>query len=75
MSDKQRPKIEFELGEMVYLKTDGLQRQRMVTGIVMRPETCLYSLSNGSQESNHYALEISKERDEVLALTFSVEEE
>lgn len=75
MSDKQRPKIEFELGEMVYLKTDGSQRQRMVTGVIMRPGVCLYSLSSGSQESNHYALEICRERDEVLALTFSMEEE
>lgn len=56
-------KAEYELGDLVYLVTDQDQEQRMVTGIMYRPGTVLYLLSGGDKETEHYGIEISKEKD------------
>ena len=54
----------YNLGELVYLKTDPEQNKRMIVGI----KICLdggmyYSLSLGIEETNHYELEFTKEKD------------
>ncbi len=59
-------KIEFEIGQIVYLKTDNEQHARMVTGINLRPNGCVtYCLSYQTDVSWHYAIEIDDERDIV----------
>jgi hypothetical protein len=55
---------EFEPGELVYLKTDEDQKQRMVTKITIGlDDSLIYQLSCGTLYSDHYEKEISEERD------------
>ncbi len=51
--------IKHQIGDIVYLKTDVDQFDRIVTGIKIRPHIILYDLSCGAVEAAHYALEIS----------------
>jgi len=54
---------QFELGEEVYLKTDEEQRKRIITGIKIDCTGGIwYELSLGTNVSNHYAVEISREK-------------
>jgi hypothetical protein len=60
----------YEIGEIVYLKTDLDQIARVVVAITVRPENCIvYSLACGIDSSLHYALEISHEADAALKVT------
>lgn len=73
-SDQFRPtlgnvKISFGIGQIVYLKTDSDQERYIVTGITLRPGCVVYHLVHGTDESEHYEVEISAERDVVLATT------
>lgn len=62
-------KIEFEIGQIVYLKTDNEQHGRMVTGISLRPNRSVtYCLAFGETETWHYGIEIDDERD-ILKVT------
>lgn len=58
-----RRNTEFEIGEIVYLKTDIEQRERIVTGIMQRPESISYYLSINENESCHYSIEITRYKD------------
>lgn len=58
----------YEFGQTVYLKTDVEQKPRMVTGFLIRPISCTYELTQGTQISWHYDFEISTEKD-VMATT------
>jgi hypothetical protein len=63
-------KIEFDIGQKVYLKMDNEQRERMVTGISLRPNRSVtYCLALGTTETWHYGIEIDDERDIVKATT------
>lgn len=63
-------KIDFQIGQPVYLKTDVEQHERMVTGIYLRPNRGItYALTLGTTETVHYAMEISTERDVLKAST------
>lgn len=54
---------EYELGEMVYLRTDEDQRRWIVAGIEFRLDGgVLHRLIHGTLESWHSALELSRER-------------
>ena len=53
----------FDLGDIVYLKTDSDQRERMVTAFFVRQGSICYYLACGEGESYHYELEISTDRD------------
>lgn len=56
--------IEFEIGEIVYLITDCDQHERIVTGIIIRPNNqVIYNVSFGSSETGHYGIELSGQRD------------
>ena len=62
------PKIEFEIGQTVYLKMDNEQHGRMVTGISLRPNRSVtYCLAFGTNETWHYGIEIDDERDIIKA--------
>jgi len=63
-------KIDFEIGQTVYLKMDNEQHGRMVTGINLRPNRSVtYCLAFGTTETWHYGIEIDDERDIVKATT------
>ena len=59
-------KINFNIGDYVYLKTDIDQYKRLVTGYTVRFNEVTYLLSLGEEESTHYELEISDEIDILL---------
>lgn len=56
----------FELGDMVYLVTDRDQYQRIVTGIIFRPNCISYELSCGDETREHYDIEMSNEVNELI---------
>ena len=62
-------KINFNIGDYVYLKTDIDQHKRIVTGYTVRFNEVTYLLSLGEDESTHYELEISDEIDILLKAT------
>ena len=62
--------MKYNIGDIVYLKTDQEQKIRMITGILMRLNANLYYLSNCADETLHYEIEISKEINEIFKLTY-----
>ncbi len=61
--------MEFELEDIVFLKTDTEQIERMVTCKQIRPGVTIYYLACGTNETVHYACEISKEKDLIKKMT------
>jgi hypothetical protein len=61
-------KATFQIGDMVYLKTDTDQEARMVTGILQRPNGLIYYLAICGNESIHYEIEITKEKNTLKAM-------
>jgi hypothetical protein len=61
-------KIEFNLDEIVYLKSDQEQVPRIINGILLSQGGCLYSLSCGEHDSWHYGNEITRTKN-LLFLT------
>ncbi len=62
--------LEFEIGQTVFLKTDREQRERLVTGIKLRPFNCVtYDLSYETSETTHYGIEMDSVRDIIKATT------
>lgn len=59
----------YDFGDIVYLKTDPDQVERIVTGITYRPLGVLYSISYTTTESSHYDFEITRERDILKTTT------
>lgn len=59
---------EFDLGQIVYLKTDGDQSPRIITKFFIYPGgNMMYELSCGITASPHYGCEINAERSVVTA--------
>lgn len=53
---------EYDFGDIVYLKTDVEQKPRMVVRLsVGVAKITYYTLACGSSESDHHAIEITKE--------------
>jgi len=58
----------FDLGSLVYLKTDKEQLPRVVIGILINPSrTILYRLAQSTTDNYHFEQEISKEKDVMLS--------
>jgi hypothetical protein len=53
---------EFEIGELVYLKTDQEQVQRIVSALIVAKTYVGYELKTGTYVSSHEAFEIVKEK-------------
>jgi hypothetical protein len=54
----------YEIGEVVYLKTDPEQLKRIVVAIVIyKNAEIVYKLVCGITESNHYDFELQTEKD------------
>ncbi len=62
-------KLEYNLGDIVFLKTDSDQLARMVIGINVRPNGNMFGLANGVNESWHFAIEMSPTKDILKAIT------
>jgi hypothetical protein len=60
--------IKYKIGQIVFLKTDAEQLCRMVTGILIRDNYCVYYLTNCTFETSHYEMEISEEINEIIKL-------
>jgi hypothetical protein len=60
----------FELGDIVYLKTDPDQRARIVSKFSVLPNGLIvYELSHNTFTSPHYDFEISVEKDVLITTT------
>ena len=59
----------FNIGDVVYLKTDNDQKKRLVTGFTIRKNTTLYILSCDVTESYHYDFEITCDVDVLITTT------
>lgn len=57
----------FEIGDMVYLKTDPDQKVRICTGWLVDDNSILYRLQCGTQWDWHYEMEISKEKNILIS--------
>lgn len=57
----------FELGQIVYLKTDAEQIQRMVTQVTITVAGLRYCLSAGTNDTWHYEVEISEEKNVLIS--------
>ena len=63
-------KIEFKIGQTVFIKTDKEQYPRVVTGIALRPSNSVtYCLAQNVTETWHYGFEISDEKDILLSFS------
>ena len=51
----------YEIGQLVYLKTDTEQFQRIVTAITLRETGIIYELSCGEKVSCNYEFEITEQ--------------
>jgi len=55
--------FEFNFEDIVFLKTDPLQLERIVTCYILRPHSVVYELSCGTDTSVHCGFEISEKQD------------
>lgn len=62
--------VEYEQGEIVYLRTDNEQLPRIIMGYRVQnmSSTILYDLMCGTLQSCHYELELTRERSLINAL-------
>ena len=51
----------YEIGQLVYLKTDTEQYQRIITAITLRETGIIYEVSQGEKVSSHYEFEITEQ--------------
>ncbi len=56
----------FDIGQVVYLRTDVDQVPRIVVKFEVTSSTVLYILASGEKETTHYDIEISETKDVVL---------
>lgn len=62
--------IKYQIGQVVYLKTDTEQLERIVTGICLRPNGCvIYYVTLCANEYSHYDFELSDTEDIVKKTT------
>ena|GEM_PF-882445 len=59
----------FDLGDIVYLRTDPEQYERIITRIEVSPGRLIYCTSLGDNESvQHFDFELSKEKDVLKSI-------
>ena len=62
---------QYNIGDMVILKTDPEQRERIICGIVIRPNnSVLYYLCYMGGETQHYDFEITEDIDVLKTLNY-----
>ena len=55
--------VAYRISDIVYLRTDPEQQERIVTRFVVARDSILYELSCGMDCTPHYDFEITNERD------------
>ena len=63
-----RIETKFDIGQVVYLRTDSEQDEYFVTGMVIRPGHVEYLLKANGMEYSAFDFEISKERNQLKSL-------
>ena len=58
----------FKIEQIVFLKTDPDQSERMVTGYTVRKRSITYLLALGIEETCHFDFEISEEKNILKSL-------
>jgi hypothetical protein len=58
----------FEIGQIVYLKTDKDQYQRIVISILISARGLMYDLCAGETLSTHHEFEIQSEMNELIKM-------
>ena len=62
--------LPFQIGDRVYLVTDKEQKERIITGMMVRVTGVSYIVCMSDEvETYHYDIELSHDRDEVKALS------
>lgn len=56
----------FEIGDIVYLKTDTDQKQRLVYAFEVTNRDTMYKVACGTDISTHYEFEISVEKNVLV---------
>lgn len=54
---------QYRIGEILYLKTDGDKKARILIGIQFTGTSACYRLACGTSESWHFDVEISREKE------------
>ena len=57
--------LEYDLEQIVYLKTDREQLERIITGINISPSGIIYRVNCADMDSFHYDFEMTKNKDLV----------
>lgn len=60
---------EYNFGDIVYLKTDKNQDKYIVVAVQADPTGIVYELACGSNKSFHHSIEISREKDVLMAIS------
>jgi hypothetical protein len=61
--------IKFNIGEVVYLRTDPLQKEHLVTGLILRSKDSVqYICAFGASEKAFYDVELSLDKDILMTL-------
>jgi hypothetical protein len=55
--------VKFEIGEMVFCKTDPEQYERQVTGMLLRESRLIYKVTFNSVEDSFYGFELTSDED------------
>ena len=58
---------EFDIKQVVYLKTDIEQKPRIVTGLLVSETSIVYELSCGDHTCNSFHFEISDVKDVLIS--------
>lgn len=58
----------FQLGDIVYLKTDSDQKRRMVGKISVSQMGLIYLLMCGTDATEHYEIEITNEKEILVTI-------
>jgi hypothetical protein len=59
---KVEVKIQFDIGDIVFLRTDPEQNERMITRFMVSKPSIEYEVVCGTEVSLHYGFELSKEK-------------
>lgn len=51
--------LEYKIGDIVYLKTDKEQLERMIYGYTIFPTHIVYNLAQGQDTSGHFNFELT----------------
>lgn len=66
-----KTKILYNVGDLVYLRTDPDQSPRLVIAVLIYEGHTKYGVVRGVEESWHYPIEIAKDRNILMQITSS----